>query len=82
MMDPLRSETCWSNFKYFIIILIVSTNYTFVHLLDNKVVLVVYYVHHLVHDKKNFSKTVSASKMSHFEGYKDDGQSKKPFISK
>ena len=25
------------NFKYFIIILIVSTNYTFVHLLDSKV---------------------------------------------
>ena len=39
-MDPLRSETCWSNFKYFnyfTIILIVSTNYVFVHLLDNKV---------------------------------------------
>ena len=39
-MDPLWSETCWSNFKYFkyfIIILIVSTNYIFVHLLDNKV---------------------------------------------
>ena len=27
----------WSNFKYFVIILIVSTNYIFVHLLDNKV---------------------------------------------
>ena len=26
MMDPLRSETCWSTFKYFII-LIVSTYY-------------------------------------------------------
>ena len=26
MMDPLRSEICWSTFKYFII-LIVSTNY-------------------------------------------------------
>jgi len=26
MMDPLRSETCWSTFKYFII-LIVSTCY-------------------------------------------------------
>ena len=39
-MDPLWSETCWSNFKYFkyfIIIIIVSTNYIFVHLLDNKV---------------------------------------------
>jgi len=36
-MDPLCSETYWSNFKYFIIILTVSTNYTFVHLLDNKV---------------------------------------------
>ena len=39
-MDPLWSETCWSIlniFKYFIIILIVSTNYIFVHLLDNKV---------------------------------------------
>ena len=36
-MDPLWSDTCWSNFKYFIIILIVSTNYIFVHLLDNKV---------------------------------------------
>jgi len=35
-MDPLWSETCWDNFKYFIIILIVSTNYIFVHLLDNK----------------------------------------------
>jgi len=33
-------------------------------------------------DKKNFSKTVSASKMSHFEGCKDDGQSKKPAVSK
>ena len=41
MIDPLWSETCWSNFKYFfkyfIIILIVSTNCIFVHLLDNKV---------------------------------------------
>jgi len=37
MMDALLSETCRSNFKYFIIILIVSTNYIFVHLLDNKV---------------------------------------------
>jgi len=39
-MDPLWSETYWSNFKYFkyfIIILIVSTNYIFVNLLDNKV---------------------------------------------
>jgi len=39
-MDPLRSETSLSIlniFKYFIIILIVSTNYIFVHLLDNKV---------------------------------------------
>ena len=39
-MDPLRSETFWSIlniFKYYIIILIVSTNYVFVHLLDNKV---------------------------------------------
>jgi len=27
MMDPLLSETCWSNIKYFIIILIVFTNY-------------------------------------------------------
>ena len=26
---------CWNNFKYFIIILIVSTNHIFVHLLDN-----------------------------------------------
>ena len=32
------SETCWGNFKYFkyfVLILIVSTNYIFVHLLDN-----------------------------------------------
>ena len=36
-MDPLCPETCWSNFKYIIIILIISTNYIFVHLLDNKV---------------------------------------------
>ena len=36
-MDPLCSETCWSNFKYFIIILFVSTNYIFVHLLDIEV---------------------------------------------
>jgi len=36
-MDPLWSETCWSNFKYLIIILIVSTYYIFVHLLDNEV---------------------------------------------
>ena len=35
-MDPLRSETCWSTFKYFII-LIISTNYILVHLLDNEV---------------------------------------------
>jgi len=35
-MDPLWSETWWSTFKYFII-LIISTNYIFVHLLDNKV---------------------------------------------
>ena len=31
------SEICWNNFKYFIIILIVSTNYIFVHLLDKEV---------------------------------------------
>jgi len=36
MMDPLSSETCWGTFKYFII-LIVSTNYIFVHLLDSRV---------------------------------------------
>jgi len=30
-------EAILNNFKYFIIILIVSTNYIFVHLLDNKV---------------------------------------------
>jgi len=35
-MDPLWSETCWSTLKYFIIS-IISTNYIFVHLLDNKV---------------------------------------------
>ena len=35
-MDPFWSEKCWSNFKYCIIILIVSTNYIFVHLLENK----------------------------------------------
>ena len=36
-MDPLRSEICWSNFKYFkyfLITLIVSANYIFVRLLD------------------------------------------------
>jgi len=40
MMDPLWTEKCWNNFnyfKYFIIILIVSTNYIFVYLFDNKV---------------------------------------------
>ena len=37
MMDPLSSETCWSTFKYFIN-LVMSTNYIFVHLLDNKVI--------------------------------------------
>ena len=31
------SETCWSNFKCFEIIIIASTNYIFVHLLNNKV---------------------------------------------
>ena len=36
-MDLLWSETFWSNFKYFIIILIVSTNYIFVLQLDNVV---------------------------------------------
>ena len=36
MMDPLWSKTCWSTFKYFII-LIVSTNCILVHQLDNKV---------------------------------------------
>jgi len=36
-MDLSWSETCWNNFKYFIIILIASTNYIFVYLLDNKV---------------------------------------------
>ena len=35
MMDPLWSETCWSTFNYFIT-LIISMNYIFVHLLDNK----------------------------------------------
>ena len=38
IMDPLWSATCWKNLEqYFIIILIVSTIYIFVHLLDNKV---------------------------------------------
>ena len=36
MMDPLWSETYWSTFKYFII-LIVSTFYIIVHKLDNKI---------------------------------------------
>ena len=36
MMDPLLSETCWSTFRCFTI-LIISTNYIFVHLLDNEV---------------------------------------------
>ena len=39
-MDPLWSGICWSNLKYFkcfIIILIVSTIYVFVYVLDNKV---------------------------------------------
>jgi len=36
MIDPLWSETCWSTFKYFII-LILSTNYIFVQKLDNEV---------------------------------------------
>jgi len=36
VMDPLRSEACWRTFKYFIIV-IISMNYIFVHLLDNKV---------------------------------------------
>ena len=39
-LAKILAETCWSNFKYFVyfvIILIVSTNYIFVHLLDNKV---------------------------------------------
>jgi len=39
MMDPLWSETCWSTFKYFII-LIIPTKYIFVHLLDNKVIVI------------------------------------------
>jgi len=39
-MDPLCSETCRSTFKYFII-LIVSTNGKFVHLLDIKKCLIV-----------------------------------------
>jgi len=41
-MDPLWSKIYWNNFKYFkyfIIILILPTNYIFVHLLDNKVFL-------------------------------------------
>jgi len=33
----LVTRNMLENFKYFIIILIVSTNYIFVHLLDNKV---------------------------------------------
>jgi len=40
MMDPCDSKhvgAILNIFKYFIIILIVSTNYIFVHLLDNKV---------------------------------------------
>ena len=36
MMDPLWFETYWNTFKYFLI-LIMYTNYMFVHLLDNKV---------------------------------------------
>ena len=36
MTVPLSSETCWSTFKY-LIILIISTNCIFLHLLDNKV---------------------------------------------
>ena len=41
-MDPLWSEICWSIFKYFeifYIILVISSNYIFVHLLDIKVFL-------------------------------------------
>ena len=49
MMDPLWSETCWNNFKYFIIILIVSTNCIFVHLLENKVFwCYLFYTHSMV----------------------------------
>jgi len=36
MTDHLWSETCCSTFKY-LIILIISTNYIFLHLLDNNV---------------------------------------------
>jgi len=36
MMDPLWSETCWSTFKYFVI-LIVPTYYIIVHKLDNNI---------------------------------------------
>ena len=36
-LPVVRVCTAQSIFKYFIIILIVSTNYIFVHLLDNKV---------------------------------------------
>ena len=45
MMHPLWSEICWSIlniFKYFVIILIVSTNYIFVYLLGNEVFLIVF----------------------------------------
>jgi len=35
-MDPLWSETCWSTFKYYII-LIVSAYYIIAHKLDNKI---------------------------------------------
>jgi len=39
MMDPCDPKHVGSNFKYFIIILILSTNYIFVNLFDNKVFL-------------------------------------------
>ena len=66
-MDPLWSETRWSNFKYFkyfIIILIVSTNYIFVHLLDNKVFNSYLEFIFLVNSQVNFSHYPCAWHMS------------------
>ena len=51
MMDPLWSETWWSTFKYFII-LIVSTCYLIVHKLDNEI-FIAYYVIKSILGKKN-----------------------------
>ena len=50
IMDSLWSDTCWSTFKYFII-LNISTYYIIVHKLDNKIFIYLMGICYIISDK-------------------------------